>query len=206
MAAMALQLSRDLDVQAKTAFVLAHKLREAIAAETKGAKLFGDVEIDGAYFGGHVRPANVKENRRDRRLAENQTASAASLSASASARAARWRSCQSTKPKASKSQSRLLTGSPPFMPTKLRTGMRCMPDGTQSGSITARLTASTALARTKWKAISLGFAAWCRANTTTFHRDTCTSMQTMPHGLKITDANQTARMLTSPLGLRWVTA
>jgi len=69
----ALQLSRDLDVQHKTAFVLAHKLREAIASETKGTKLFGDVEIDGAYFGGHVRPANVKENRRDRRLAENQT-------------------------------------------------------------------------------------------------------------------------------------
>lgn len=69
----ALQLARDLDVQHKTAFVLAHKLREAIASETKGAKLFGDVEIDGAYFGGHVRPANVKENRRDRRLSENQT-------------------------------------------------------------------------------------------------------------------------------------
>jgi len=32
--ASALQLSRDLDVQYKTAFVLAHKLREALAAET----------------------------------------------------------------------------------------------------------------------------------------------------------------------------
>lgn len=29
----------------------------------------GEVEIDGAYFGGHVRPANRKEDRRDRRLA-----------------------------------------------------------------------------------------------------------------------------------------
>jgi hypothetical protein len=28
---------------------------------------------DGAYFGGHVRPANNKINRRDRRLAEHQT-------------------------------------------------------------------------------------------------------------------------------------
>lgn len=68
-----MQFSRDLDVQHKTAFVLAHKLREAIASETKGAKLFGDVEIDGAYFGGHVRPANVKVNHRDRRLSENQS-------------------------------------------------------------------------------------------------------------------------------------
>src|SRR5829696_1771884 len=31
----ALQLSRDLNVQYKTAFVLAHKLREALASETK---------------------------------------------------------------------------------------------------------------------------------------------------------------------------
>ena len=33
----------------------------------------GDVEIDGAYFGGHVRPENRKEDRKDRRLAEHQT-------------------------------------------------------------------------------------------------------------------------------------
>ena len=69
----ALQLARDLDVQHKTAFVLAHKIREAITAETKGAKLSGEIEIDGAFFGGHIRPANMKENRRDRRLSENQT-------------------------------------------------------------------------------------------------------------------------------------
>ena len=69
----ALQVSRDLDVQYKTAFVLSHKLREAMAAEDAGQILEGEVEVDGAYFGGHVRPANAKENRRDRRLAVNQT-------------------------------------------------------------------------------------------------------------------------------------
>ena len=69
----ALQLARDLDCQHKTAFVLAHKIREALAAETKGASLFGEVEVDGAYFGGHIRPANEAENRVDRRLAEHQT-------------------------------------------------------------------------------------------------------------------------------------
>ena len=51
-----LQLARDLDCQHKTALVLAHKLREAIAAEIKGATLADTVEIDGAYFGGVVRP------------------------------------------------------------------------------------------------------------------------------------------------------
>jgi len=69
----ALQFSRDLDVQYKTAFVLAHKLREALAAEVDGHTLDGEVEIDGAYFGGHIRPANFKEDRVDRRLAEHQT-------------------------------------------------------------------------------------------------------------------------------------
>lgn len=69
----ALQLGRDLDVQYKTAFVLAHKLREAMAAEHAGMTLSGAVEVDGAYFGGHVRPENRKEDRKDRRLKENQT-------------------------------------------------------------------------------------------------------------------------------------
>ncbi len=68
-----LQLSRDLDCQYKTAFVLAHKLREAIALEIKGATLSGTVEVDGCYFGGIVRPANRKEDRIDRRLAENKS-------------------------------------------------------------------------------------------------------------------------------------
>lgn len=69
----ALQLSRDLDVQYKTAFVMAHKLREALGAASDRSPLSGDVEVDGAYFGGYVKPANQVENRRDRRLAENQS-------------------------------------------------------------------------------------------------------------------------------------
>ena len=69
-----IQLSRDLDCQYKTAFVLAHKLREAMAQEVQtGVVLDGHVEVDGAYFGGHVRPENAKADRKDRRLKENQT-------------------------------------------------------------------------------------------------------------------------------------
>tara|TARA_R110002049_G_scaffold144949_2_gene307234 strand:+ start:2345 stop:2746 length:402 start_codon:yes stop_codon:yes gene_type:complete len=68
------QLSRDIDCQYKTNFVLVHKLREAIAREVQtGQVLEGHVEIDGAYFGGHIRPANAKVNRVDRRLKEHQT-------------------------------------------------------------------------------------------------------------------------------------
>jgi hypothetical protein len=69
----ALQLGRDLDVQYKTAFVLAHKLREAIGDEQMKAQLSGVVEVDGAYFGGHSRQENEKADRKDRRLVEEQT-------------------------------------------------------------------------------------------------------------------------------------
>jgi transposase-like protein len=70
-----LALSRDLGTQYKTAFVLAHKLREAMASDMKGRTIggFGKVaEVDGGYFGGYVKPANLKEHRRDRRKAVNQ--------------------------------------------------------------------------------------------------------------------------------------
>jgi hypothetical protein len=69
----ALQLSRDLGCQYKTAFVLAHKLREAMVSEHKGKVLRGHVEIDGAYFGGYVKPENRKADRVDRRLSEHRS-------------------------------------------------------------------------------------------------------------------------------------
>jgi len=72
----ALALSRDLNVSYKCAFVLLHKLREAMAAELKGRMIGGEgkeAEIDSGYFGGYVKPANLAERRRDRRLLENQT-------------------------------------------------------------------------------------------------------------------------------------
>ncbi len=69
----ALQLSRDLDVQYKTAFVLFHKLREAMTSAADRSPLNGNVEVDGAYFGGYVKPTNLAENRRDRRKTENQS-------------------------------------------------------------------------------------------------------------------------------------
>ena len=68
-----LQLARDIGCHAKTAWVLAHKLREAMSAEMDGHKVSGEVEIDGMYTGGSIRPANLKENRIDRRLARYQT-------------------------------------------------------------------------------------------------------------------------------------
>jgi transposase-like protein len=72
----ALALSRDLNVSYKCAFVLLHKLREAMAEEMKGRVVGGEgkeAEVDGGYFGGYVKPANQKEHRRDRRFTRNQS-------------------------------------------------------------------------------------------------------------------------------------
>ena len=59
-----LQLGRDLDVQYKTAFVLAHKLREAIGAVQMQSTLSGTVEVDGSYFGGKVKRENDRATRK----------------------------------------------------------------------------------------------------------------------------------------------
>lgn len=70
----ALHLSRDLNFQYKTAFVLSHKLREALGADVhSGPELVGEVQVDGLYTGGHRKPENKKAERTDRRLAEERT-------------------------------------------------------------------------------------------------------------------------------------
>lgn len=72
----ALALSRDLRVSYKCAFVLLHKLREAMAEELRGRVIGGNgkvAEVDAGYFGGYVRPANRAEHRKDRRFAANQS-------------------------------------------------------------------------------------------------------------------------------------
>ncbi len=72
----ALAMSRDLGLSYKTAFVLLHKLREAMAAELKGRTLGGNgkvAEVDSGYFGGYVKPANLRERRLDRRFGINQS-------------------------------------------------------------------------------------------------------------------------------------
>lgn len=69
----ALQLSRDLSVDYKTAFVLLHKVREAIGLARSEGALKGNVEVDGAYFGGYVKPANERKDRKDRRKKIHQS-------------------------------------------------------------------------------------------------------------------------------------
>ncbi len=67
----ALQLSRDLDVQYKTAWVLSQKIRESLmlTKEEEDEKLSGVCEIDDVYVGNYIRPANNIDDRVDRRKA-----------------------------------------------------------------------------------------------------------------------------------------
>ncbi|MEO3432436.1 IS1595 family transposase [Inquilinus sp. CAU 1745] len=61
----ALHMRRDLSISYKSAFVLLHKLREAIGDARDDLKVGGVVEIDAAYVGGHIRPPNIgREGRR----------------------------------------------------------------------------------------------------------------------------------------------
>jgi len=71
-----LAMSRDLGLSYKAAFVFCHKMREAMAQEMKGRTVGGNgktAEVDAGFFGGYRKPANLAENRADRRLARNQT-------------------------------------------------------------------------------------------------------------------------------------
>jgi transposase-like protein len=69
----ALQMSRTMDINPKTAFVLLHKLREAMGAEIAASdELSGEVEVDGAFFGARTRPENRKADRRQQRKENKQ--------------------------------------------------------------------------------------------------------------------------------------
>lgn len=63
----ALQLSVYLGVQYKTAWVLLHKLREALNQTKNLAKLRGEVHIDGCYVNNYIRQKNNIQRRIDRR-------------------------------------------------------------------------------------------------------------------------------------------
>jgi transposase-like protein len=69
----ALQMSRDMNINPKSSFVLLHKLREAMGAEIAATgELSGEVEVDGAFFGSRTRPENRKADRRQQRNENKQ--------------------------------------------------------------------------------------------------------------------------------------
>ena len=67
----AIDLSADVECEYKTGYVLQQKYREGILHSMRDGLLTGDVEIDGGWFGGYIKPENRKINRVDRRLKAN---------------------------------------------------------------------------------------------------------------------------------------
>lgn len=65
------QLSRDLNVQYKTAFTLAHKIRESLIVQRELFPLSGKVHIDRTYIHSVSHPKNKKAERVDKRLKPN---------------------------------------------------------------------------------------------------------------------------------------
>jgi transposase-like protein len=125
----ALALSRDLGLSYKTAFVLLHKCREAMAEEMRGRVVGGEgkeAEIDGGYFGGYIRPANHKEDRKDRRLAPIKTASARLWLSSVNVAAHRSRQCLHRKAQPVHSSALASPRERPFTLTKAAHGTSCM--------------------------------------------------------------------------------
>jgi hypothetical protein len=61
-----LAMSRDLGVAYKTSFVLAPKIREAMATEVaQTAPIGGEgkrAEVDGGYFGGYIKPHRARQH------------------------------------------------------------------------------------------------------------------------------------------------
>lgn len=68
------QLSRTLGHDYKTAFQLAHRFRHALMCEIDMLSLKGEIEIDGAVFGGHLRHANLKHHGKRVRFTKKMTA------------------------------------------------------------------------------------------------------------------------------------
>ena len=129
----ALQLSRDLSVQYKTAFVLAHKLREALSAEMKGLGLSGEVEIDGMYTGGTVRPENRKEDRKDRRFKANQSDERRVVIVMRERQGRTLTFVGRARPRVSSLPRRTLRPAPRCMPTKPCIGTACTPSSPTRG-------------------------------------------------------------------------
>ncbi|MGH6888457.1 MAG: IS1595 family transposase [Rhizomicrobium sp.] len=75
----ALRLRRELKCNYRTAFVLAHKLREVFSAQRTPHKLTGVVEIDGLWTGGHIKKTNLVKDRADRRASNPKRQSVVSM-------------------------------------------------------------------------------------------------------------------------------
>lgn len=138
-----LAMSRDLDLSYKAAFVLCHKMREAMAAGMRGCLIGGEgkvVEIDGAHFGGYVKPANASNQRIDRRIARNLTEGARPSWLFVNEAAASCRQSSSPKLEQRVFSWHASAAAPSCTQTRRPPGTLCIPCSRYCGLITSRPT------------------------------------------------------------------
>jgi transposase-like protein len=201
-----LAFSRDLDVQYKTAFVLAHKLREAMASAVKALRIGGEgrtAEIDGAYFGGHIRPGNLAVERIDRRLAENQSGKRHVVVAMRERGGRTLAQVFAAEADAATATVCGLPRAPPFTPMRARPGTRCTPASRCGGSTTRTVTASTAPAPTARNPTSPACGAANLDITTTLPDRILSATPTKLPGARTCGASATASKSTAWLDWRW---
>ena len=167
----ALALSRDLGLSYKSAFVLLHKLREAMAEEMNGRIVGGEgkmAEVDGGYFGGYVKPANrAKRSALTVASLKIRTASARWSSSSVSAAGTEFPPCSIQRAKLPPSFAPVLPRGLWCTPMKPDHGTTCMNVSKSSGSTIKRPIRWMAPARTGRRNTSAVFAVLKSASTIT---------------------------------------
>ncbi len=160
---------RDVDVQYKTAWVLAHKIREALAPETQRRDaITAKSKSTAAYVGGKIRPANLKPKRIDRRLAEHQTGKRRVVIALRQRKGRTLTFVRRAEPKASRSPASASRRPPSFTPTKRAIGTISTPFSRSAAINHSEAYSRTASAPIRRRAISAAFAGWSAASITMF--------------------------------------
>ena len=184
-----------------------HKLREAMGSQIHNPdepELSGEVQIDGAYFGGHVKPDNRKADRKDRRLAEEQTGKRQVVVVAREVRGRTRPFVVSRESEAVPLIRQHVASGANHTRRRIRTpGSACTRPMTCAASITASSTRlrmgrtsirpnhiSRGCAERKWVSIT-GSAAVCSFN-----------MRTKRHGARTTAASRTARIGAPSLARR----
>jgi transposase-like protein len=187
----ALRMARDMNINPKSAFVLLHKLREAVGGTIGTDELTGTVEIDGAYFGQGPKLANRKTDP----TAARSKFSARSLSSRASGAVAKLGPGLSPrKPMPCRWSSKPSRAAQKFMPTNQARGTSCTPVTRCAASITRSSSSpQTAAARTKPNRSSRGSAGPNLASTIGSAAICCKPTRTKWRGVKTTAGSRTAR-------------
>jgi hypothetical protein len=156
-----------------------------MAEEMRGRVVGGEgreAEIDGGYFGGYVKPANVKAHRRDRRLTRKQNGKRKVVVIVRERNGIRSRQFSIRKAKLLHSFARVSRRERLFMLTKQHHGMVCMSVSRLRESTIRRHTASMARALTWLRNTSPACAGPRSAFTTTLPGHICSDTRESRHG------------------------